>query len=118
MQFVFIMGSFHGAEVCDLLGFYLLNLLKSEFGGKNITSYRDDGLSCFANKSGPELEKNKEKIYKLFKNKSLNITTETNLDITEYLGVTFNLKTGKYYPYRNKILVYNIFINNLTIPRK
>ena len=38
------MGSFDGAEVCELVGLYLLNILKSEFGGKNIGLYRDDGL--------------------------------------------------------------------------
>ena len=32
----------------------------------------------------------------------MNITTETNLHITEYLGVTFNLKTEKYYPNRKQ----------------
>ena len=50
-------GSFDGAETCQLVGLYLLNILKSEFGGKNIGLFRDDGLSCFENKSGPELEK-------------------------------------------------------------
>ena len=32
----------------------------------------------------------------------MNIPCETNLHITEYLDVTFNLKTGKYYPYRKQ----------------
>ena len=32
----------------------------------------------------------------------MNITTETNLHITEYLDVTFNLKSGKYHPYRKQ----------------
>ena len=32
----------------------------------------------------------------------MNITTETNLHITDYLDVTFNLKTEKYYPYRKQ----------------
>ena len=58
------MGSFDGAEVCELVGLYLLKILKSEFGEKNIGLYRDDGLSCFENKSGPELEKIKAKIFK------------------------------------------------------
>ena len=53
-------------------------------------------LSCFENKSGPELEKIKKEICKIFKDNGLNITIETNLHITEYLDVTFNLKTGKY----------------------
>ena len=38
-------GSSDGAEVCQLVGLHLLNILKSEFGGKNIGLYRDDGLS-------------------------------------------------------------------------
>ena len=80
----------------------MLNILKNEFGGKNIGLYRDDGLSCFENKSGPELKKFKKKICKIFKDNSLNVTTETNLHITEYLDVTFNLKTGKYHPYRKR----------------
>ena len=95
-------GSFDGAEVCELVGLYLLNILKNEFGGKNIGLYREDGLSCFENKSGPELEKIKKKICKIFKDNGLNITNETNLLITVYLDVTFNLKTGKYYPHRKQ----------------
>ena len=96
------MGSFNGAEVCELVGLYLLNILESEFGGKNIGLYRDNGLSCCENKSGPELEKIKKKMCKIFKDNDLSITTKTNLHITEYLDVTFNLKTGKYHPYREK----------------
>ena len=95
-------GNFDASEVCELVGLYLLNILKSVFGGKNIGLYRDDGLTCFENKSGPELEKIKKKICKIFKDNGLNITIETNLHITEYLDVTCNLKTGKYYPYRTK----------------
>ena len=38
----------------------------------------------------------------MFKGNGLNITIETNQHITEYQDVTFNLKTGKYYPYRKQ----------------
>ena len=54
------MGSFDRAEVWELVGLYLLNILKSDFGGNNIGLYRDEGLSCFENKSGPELEKKRK----------------------------------------------------------
>ena len=70
------------------MGLYLLNILKNEFGRKNIGLYRDDCISCFENKSGPELEKIKKKICKIFKDNGLNIKIETNLHITEYLDVT------------------------------
>ena len=98
-NFDITIGSFDGAEVCELVGLYLPNILKKEFCGKNIGLYRDDGLSCFEYKSGLELKK-KKKLRKIFKNNGLNITTETNLHITGYLDVTFYLKTGTYYPYR------------------
>ena len=81
---------------------YLLNILESKFGGKHIGLHRYNGLSCFANKSGPELEKIKKQICKIFKDNGLNIPIETNFHITEYLDVTFNLKTGKYDPYRKQ----------------
>ena len=76
------MGSLDGAEVCDLLGRYLLNILKSEFGGKNIRLYRDGGLSCFKNKFGLELKK-KRKMYIILKNNDLSTIIETNLHITD-----------------------------------
>ena len=89
--------------------------MKNKFGGKNIALYRDDYLSCFENKCKPELEKIKKKKCKIFKDNGLNITIETNLHITEYLDVTFNLKTGKYYPYRKQTNSLQYIIRNLTI---
>ena len=68
------MRSLVGAEVCDLVGWHLLNILKSGFGGNNIGLYRDDGLSYFKNKSGPELEKIKKRICNIFKDNGLNIS--------------------------------------------
>ena len=53
------MGSYDGAEVCELVGLYLLNLLTNEFG-KHIGLYKDDGLSYFQNISNPDSEKIKK----------------------------------------------------------
>ena len=58
------MGSYDGAEVCQLVGLYLLNLLTNEFGKGNIGLYRDDDLSCFQNISDPDSEKIKKKCVK------------------------------------------------------
>ena len=93
------MGSFDGAEVCELVGLYLLDILRQEFGENKIGLYRDDRLSCFQDLSGPESKKIKKKLSKIFKKHGLNITVEINLRITEVLNVTFHLRTGKYYPY-------------------
>ena len=58
-NFDITIGSFDGAEVCELVGLYIPNILKKEFCGKNIGLYRDDGLSRFEYKSGLELKKKK-----------------------------------------------------------
>ena len=91
------MGSFDGVEVCELVGLYLLDILKSDFSRKSV-----DGLSYFENKSGPKLGKIKKRVCKSFKDNGLNITIETDVLITEHLDVLFHLKTGKYYPYRKQ----------------
>ena len=49
--------------------------------------------------SGKQLERIKNKIYKIFENFRLKITIENNLQITDFLDVTFDLKNGKCYLY-------------------
>ena len=50
-------GSFDRTDLCELVGLYLLDILRIEFGHNKIGLYRDDGLSCFQNLSGPEYER-------------------------------------------------------------
>ena len=73
--------------------------MDSEFGKEKIGLFEDDGLGCFQNMSGPQLERIKNKICKIFENFGLKITIKNNLQITDFLDVTFDLKSGKYYPY-------------------
>ena len=47
------------AEVCELVGNYLLYELSKLYKKKDIGLYRDDGGVVFKNESGPESEKNK-----------------------------------------------------------
>ena len=65
------MRSYDGVEVCELVRLYLLNLLTNEFGKYNLSLYRDDGLSCFQNISGPESVKIKMKMSSIFKENRL-----------------------------------------------
>ena len=104
------MGSYDGAGVYELVGLYILYILTKEFGHDKIGLYRDDGLGCFLNLSGPESEKVKKEVCKIFKQSGLSITVECNLQITDFLDVTFDLRTDKYYPYRkdnNQLLYIN-----------
>ena len=90
------MGTFDGSEVCELVGLYLLDILEKEFGDNKVGLYRDDELSCFQNLSGPESKNIKRKRCKIFKDHGLNITVECNLRITDFLDITFDLRTRKY----------------------
>ena len=94
------MGAYDGAEVCELIGIFLLNLLGRQYDTKNIGLYRDDGLSIFKNCSGPQMEKIKKRLQKVFKDNGLNVIIECNMKIVNYLDVTFNLNDGSYRPYQ------------------
>ena len=51
------MGSYDGAETCELIGTYMLSLITSKFKGE-VGLYRDDGLAvCKA--TPKEIEKTK-----------------------------------------------------------
>ena len=39
------MGAFDGAEICELVGLFILNELESNFGAESFGLYRDDGLA-------------------------------------------------------------------------
>ena len=54
------MGCYGGAEVCELVGLYILDSLCKEFGKGNLGLYRDDGLACFQQYSWNKIRKNKE----------------------------------------------------------
>ena len=50
------------------------------------------------NISGPDSEKVHKKLFKIFKIKELSITIESNLIVTDFLDVAFDLKSTTYYP--------------------
>ena len=102
------MDSYDRAEVCELVGLYILDILTKELDHDKIGLYRDERLGCFQNLSNPKSKKIKKKLCKIFEQSELNITVECNLQIADFLDVTFDLRTGKYYPYRkdNNQLLY------------
>ena len=62
--------------------------------------YRGGGLAYFENVGGPQAEKIRIDVIKVFKQElDLSITSEANLKIVNFLDVTLNLSTGKYQPY-------------------
>ena len=101
-EFDSTMGSYDRAEMCELVELYLLNLLTIELGKKNINFYRDDDLSYFQNVSGPDSERIKKKMCKIFKEGRLNIPVACNSAITNFFDVNFDFKSSTYYRYRKQ----------------
>ena len=94
------MGSYDGAEVCELIGIFMLSLIGNKYNPNNIGLYRDDGLAVFKNTSGPQSEKIKKTFQRMFKSKGLDIIINCNMKIVNYLDVTLNLNDGSYRPYK------------------
>ena len=114
-EFDVTIGSYDGAELCELVALYLLDLLAKEFGKQNMGLYRDHCLSYFENMSGPDSEKIKKNLFKIFKSNGLRITVECNLIVTDFLDVTFDLKSATYYSYgkpNNELLYINRHCNH------
>ena len=93
------MGSYHGAEVCDLVGLFLLNKIKSSTSLRNIGFYRDDGLGIINQSSGTHLEKIKKGIIEIFKNVGFNITIDTGVTSTNLLDISLDLMSERYQVY-------------------
>ena len=102
------MGSFHGAEVCDLVGLYILDKLKSIFD--NCGLYRDDGLGVIDLSKPLVYEKIKKSTFRLMSDIGFKITLEIGAQITNFLDVTLNLSNNTYRPYRKPNSLLN-FIN-------
>ena len=94
------MGSYDGAEICKLVGLFILNHLGKTFGKENIGLYWDDGLAIIKNRSARLTDIMRKGLHKVFKQFDLKITAEANLHVVNFLDVTFDLTTGKHKPYR------------------
>ena len=102
------MGSFDGAEVCELVGIYILCFLAKLINKKDCGLYRDDGLLILRNVNGQQIDWMRKNIIKTFKDIGFAIDVETNLKIVDFLDTTFNLNNGTYRPYKkpNDLLLY------------
>ena len=100
------MGSYDGAEICELVGLYLLHKLTSGndpvFEKENVGLYRDDGLALIKiNQSGRTAERViKPKLNAVFNSEGLKITVDPVSQVTDYLDVKFNLDKHTHEPCR------------------
>ena len=94
------MGCYDGAEVCEMVGIFMLNKLSELLSRDKLGLYRDDGLGMLKDNSGREADTTRKLIIRTFQEHGLRITIETNLRTANFLDVTFDLATDTYYPYR------------------
>ena len=92
------MGSFDGAEICELVGAYVLATLQKTLQKEDVGLYRDDGLMVHTEVTGGDAERIKKQLTKHFESLGLRITIQTNLKTANFLDLTLDLKGGKYYP--------------------
>ena len=85
------MGSFDGAEVCKLVGIYMLCFLAKLINKNDCGLYRDEGLLILRNINGQQIDQMRKNIIKIFKVTDFAIGVETNLKIVDFLDIAFNL---------------------------
>ena len=73
--------AYDGAEECELVGRYMVNLLSKKYSKNNFGLYRDDELAVLKNKSGPQSEQVKKSIQKVFKEQRLDSIIQCNMKI-------------------------------------
>ena len=78
------MGYLDGAEVCELVGTFILNKLNNVFQNNTFGLYRDDDLAVIKGLSGAKIERLKKNVVKTFKDCGLILTIETNSHTANY----------------------------------
>ena len=92
------MGSFDGAESCDIIGLFMLSELVKLRLNINVGLYRDDGL-CVSNSSPRQIENFKKKICEAFRKHGLSITIEANKKIINFLDIEMDLMEDTFKPF-------------------
>jgi hypothetical protein len=90
------MGSYDGAETCELVGLLLLSELQTL--NINIGLYRDDGLAACTG-SPRQIENIKKRLCNTFSKHKLRITIEANKKSADFLDINLDLRTGYHKPF-------------------
>ena len=94
------MGSYDGAEVCELVGLFMLDKLSKIYKKNLVGLYRDDGLAVLRNCTARTAGRIRKSVENIFKNYGLKITAEAGLHQVDFLNITRNLKEK----FLNKVL--------------
>ena len=67
------MGSYNGAEICELVGIYILTHLATIIKKNDCRLYRDDVLVILQNVNGQLIDRTRKKIITIFKDVGFSI---------------------------------------------
>ena len=115
------MGSFFGAELCNLIGLYAFSKLRLLYSYKDIRLYRDDGLAIINRKSNQELEILKKNTIKTFNELGFKITIDVGATKCNFLDISLNTTNNTFKPYQKEsssINYINIYSNHPSIIKK
>ena len=84
-----------GAEICELVGLYILTEIHKNMAFTSVGLYRDDGLAVIRSASGSSLDRYRKKLITLFQDNELKITAKTGKT-----SINFCLNSESYQPYR------------------
>jgi hypothetical protein len=101
------MGAFDGAEVCELVGIFILYQLSQFYNKKDLGLYRDDGLAVFKERNGQQMDKIKKHFVDIFKINNLHLSINCNMKIVNFLDLTLNLESNSYRPYSKPDSILN-----------
>ncbi len=95
------MGSHDGAEICELVGLHILSKVSDIFGKTHVGLYRDDSLAVIHGVTPSDQERMKKRLCALFSSEfQLKITADANLNVVNFLDITFDLKQSSFRPFR------------------
>ena len=108
------MGASDGAEICELVGLYILSEMAKQYPWINFGLYRDDGLGEHSKLPKREYEQLKKDLHAFFEEKfGLRITVEKEKEEVNHLDVTLDLEKEDYRPYK-KPNDTPIYVNTLS----
>ena len=85
------MGSFDGAEVCELVGVYIQSKLEKILPKSNFGLYRDDEIALLKNLNGQQTDNLRKNITGVFRDIGFSLEIETDLKEVDFLDVSLNL---------------------------
>ena len=94
------MGSFDGADVCELISALILFQLSRIINNTNMGLYRDDRLILIRKPNGPKLDNYRKRISNTLKLLGFKSSIHTNLKAVNFLDITLNFTNCAYEPYK------------------